>query len=266
MRLSGMAFGKAARVLAVIAAAASAGRSAVGQDRSSALWGVVRDTAGQPLPMVMVTVALQAERRAFTDSLGGFRLDAVPPGVHRVEFRRIGFVPAAFDVVVPPAPGRSVTVVLESLPLRLDTITVAGRVVYDGLARVGFYERQRQREIGLGTATFLGPEEIEARHALYTTQLLYGINGLHIVFVGSRPIPMGRTRQCVLATFVDGQEVELYEGRRGGPVGGIGLDLFIHPGAIRAIEVYPSGPGTPVQFQSTRAAGCGAIVIWTKVN
>jgi hypothetical protein len=48
------------------------------------------------------------------------------------------------------------------------------------------------------------------------------------------------------------------------PITGIGLDEFILPSSIAAMEIYPSGAATPLEFRA--ANGCGAIVIWTKVR
>lgn len=52
--------------------------------------GIVRDTAGSPLPGVEVSIP-GLHRRAFTGSDGAFRFDTVPAGVHEVRARKIGF-------------------------------------------------------------------------------------------------------------------------------------------------------------------------------
>jgi len=48
------------------------------------------------------------------------------------------------------------------------------------------------------------------------------------------------------------------------PVTDLGLDAFLEPRTIAAMEIYPSGPNTPIEFRTTNE--CGAIVIWTKVG
>lgn len=271
-------------VAAGLAVAASAVEPAAGQEppsRTGTLAGVVQDTTGQPLALVEVTVALEIPRTVRTDSAGAFRLADLPPGVHRVSFRRIGFVPAAWDLTVPAGSARTVTVLLESQPPLLDTVVVTAPEVSPGLARVGFYDRKRQRDVGAGAGTFVTPEEVERLRLLpRTTYLLEAAARVRLQSTeGGQLYPVGRSQvvisgalatgrilmgPCQMAVFIDGIEVDIGHYSGGGRGGG--LDDQIHPSNIRAIEVYHSGSTTPQQFMSTRRAGCGAIVIWSKAN
>ncbi len=253
--------------------------SAVGQERPTArgaLAGVVRDTSGLPLSLVVVTVALDTPRVALTDTAGTFRLDHLPTGLHRVSFRRIGFVQAAFFLVVPPGDGPRVTVELVAAPLRLDTITVTDSLVDSDLEAVGFYERERQARVGAGVGRFVTPEEMDRLRTLPRATHVVGAAGVRLLQAeqGLTLWPVGRANMilrgvrgsivmgpCQMAVFIDAIEVPIgtyYETGSGG-----GLDAYVHPSEIKAIEVYQSASGTPVQFQSTRNAMCGSIVIWT---
>ena len=241
------------------------------------LVGVVRDTGGQGLHLVSVVVGLDRPRTTLTDSLGNFRLEGLPAGVQSVLFRRIGFAPARFALLVPVDDSINVTVELTPTSIELRTLEVAGRAVYADLQLAGFYERERQARDGAGVGRFITPEEIEQLRSLGRTTRILETAGVRLL-QGDRQVywavgranmilrgDMGRllTGPCQMAAFVDGIEVDL--GRYFDQFNrSSGLDGLVHPGDIRAIEVYLSASGTPQQFQSVRNAQCGAIVIWTK--
>lgn len=261
--------------LALIMFSAATAESQTAAVALGMLRGVVRDTLGQSIDLVEVTAVLDGVRRTRTDSAGAFLFINLPLGLYEVFFRRLGFVPARFVLVVTAGSSPPVHVVLTPTTQLLDSVIVSGRSVSGALQHTGFYERQRQREVGAGTGTFITPEDIQARHALHTTQLLQDVRGLHLRaehtdFV----VPWGRSRVCIMAVFIDGIEISnIYNIRRSNVMGqntvtidGPGLNRFISPSDIKAIEVYESGSSTPLQFQSTKDAQCGSIVIWTKVD
>jgi len=93
--------------------------------------GGVADSAGRPLPGVVVLLVDSSERpttRALTDGAGRFRLAAPSPGTYRLRTLRIGYRPS---VSSPVALGAESTVeqeiVLVALPLHLDTVRVGDR-------------------------------------------------------------------------------------------------------------------------------------------
>ena len=261
------------------------------QPPASTITGTVVDTAGQPIEMVQVVVLPDTVTRVLTDSAGRFSLRDLEPGVHQVGFRRLGFVPAQFNVVVTAGEQR-IRVELVALTQRLDTVTVAAEAPRSpALERTGFYERLRQSRDGAGRGFFIGPEEIEARRAVFTTQLLGAVQGVNLRPDGPRDtgrimVPWGRSG-CVMAIFMDGVETRgIYTVLRGvlpdgSPprnaaearanaynvvVSGPGLDQTVRPSMIKAIEVYNSGAITPHEFISRFDTRCGSIVIWTRVD
>ena len=271
------------RALASIALLVMLAMPAVGQDRPArrgSLTGLVRDTSGQPLPLVLVTVALDTPRSGLTDSAGAYRLDGIPPGVHRVTFRRIGFVPAEFSLLVDPDVGQRVTIELVAASVPIDSILITGRIVYTELAVAGFYDRMRAAREGAGVGRFITPEEMDQLRAMPRTTHVIETAGVRLLQVerGLTLWPVGRsnmilegdprrllTGPCQMAVFVDGIEIDLGRYWRPDATSG-GLDAFVAPADIRAIEVYHSSSGTPLQFQSVRNAQCGSIVIWTKAG
>ena len=263
---------------------AAPGRSAA---QNATLIGTVVDTLRRPLDMVQVLVLPDTIVRVLTDSSGRFVLRDIRPGAHQVGFRRLGFAAAQFTVQVVPGE-QQIQVELWPLAQVLDTVTVAGTPERSlALVRVGFYERQRDAREGPGRGFFIGPAEIEARHAAFTTQLLGGVQGVNLRPDGPRDsgrilVPWGRNG-CVMAIFMDGMETQgIFTVLRGVKpdgtpsrdprdaynvvVTGPGLDQTVRPSMIKAIEVYNSGAITPHRFISRFDNRCGSIVIWTKVD
>jgi hypothetical protein len=66
---------------------------------SAQVVGVVVDSAGAPVPEVLVFVD-QGPGYVTTDAAGGFRLDSVNTGAHVLSFRRDGFAPRSFGLTV----------------------------------------------------------------------------------------------------------------------------------------------------------------------
>ena len=242
-----------------------------------ALAGTVRDTSGRPIVMVRVAVSADTSRTALTDTAGAYHIDRLPPGIHRVSFRRLGFVPAEFQLLVLSGDVRRATVELVPAPLILDTVTAVGASMHIPLERSGFYDRMRQRIEGAGVGRFVTPEEVESVRSLtksthmlesFGVRMIQAERGLSLWPVGAANMILGSGSgvramgPCQMALFIDGIEIDFGKYWEGGSVQG--MDAFIQPSEIRAIEIYQSASGTPLQFQSVRNAMCGSIVIWTK--
>jgi hypothetical protein len=125
-----------------------------------------------------------------------------------------------------------------------------------GLDRVGFSGRKR----GAAGGYFITPQMIENRKAAQFTDLLTTAPGIRIQGdMGHMYISSTRTvgRQGCVTVYVDGSQwQQLQPGD---------LDSFVRPEEAAAIEVYPAGAATPVEFQ-TSGQDCAAIVVWTKLN
>jgi iron complex outermembrane receptor protein len=80
----------------------------------------VRSESGTPLAEAEVRTS---GWQTLTDAQGMARL-TLPAGRHRLTVARIGFEPATIEVQVPPAREIRVTVTLEPVPYRLDSVTV----------------------------------------------------------------------------------------------------------------------------------------------
>jgi iron complex outermembrane receptor protein len=98
--------------------------SVVSMPLQPAVIGIVRDSAGSPLPNAQVIVA-SIGRVASTDRDGRFVLRALPPGHHHIQVLLIGYAPAHVDVDVPPSgPDVTVQVMMRPTALRLSSVQV----------------------------------------------------------------------------------------------------------------------------------------------
>lgn len=248
--------------------------------------GRVTDTLGTPLPECFVR--LEGARAAtLCDSVGRFRLPGLGHELTTFEVKRLGYVPGRFSVMV-LGDSMQVNIQLVPIALELPPITVTAEGLNPYLVERGFYRRMQEGE----TALFITPEELERLRPQRVTAVLRDRPGISIIWVdegGGELVPLLSGRNyCLLNVFVDGVEIvgiyQRSQGIRGGvstfsqvgqpgapPPGGsssvgqdLSLDAFILPHTIAAIEIYPSGPDTPIEFRT--ANQCGAIVIWTKVG
>ncbi|MBA3579050.1 MAG: TonB-dependent receptor [Gemmatimonadaceae bacterium] len=125
------------RALLVLAAvAASAASADPGRaDLAPSLGGVVRDTAGTPLPHAQVVI-IGLNRGTSTNPSGEFFFDAVTPGRYEVYATLIGYAPSRVAVVVPESSNDPVriTITLRATALQLPGIEItATRVATDPL-------------------------------------------------------------------------------------------------------------------------------------
>jgi outer membrane receptor for ferrienterochelin and colicins len=93
---------------------------AQGEPATGDVIATVRSESGTPLAEAEVRIE---SRQTLTDTRGVARL-SVPAGRHRLSVARIGFNPATLEVQVPSGREVSVTVKLDPVPYRLDSVTV----------------------------------------------------------------------------------------------------------------------------------------------
>jgi protocatechuate 3,4-dioxygenase beta subunit len=218
--------------------------------RRGVLTGRVLDKAGVPLSRVRVSVDGDTAF-AMSGSDGRFTLRNVRPGTRSIMARRLGFEPADAVVAIHSASPTDITVRLGDFVPVLDTVRITAPAVQIGLEKVGFTRRK-----SLGTGYYLTPEEINRRNALELPDLLTMAPMLRRQTVDGHQVIMGRPQGggngCV-NYIVDGV-----------PWTGGGIEDFIRPSEIGAIEVYSTG-FTPGQFMSA-IAQCETVAIWTKMK
>jgi hypothetical protein len=235
-----------------LAALLSFPSAAAAQARATII-GVVRDSAGAPVPEADVSIAaLRLLTR--TDDSGAFTLRRVQPGAPKIMVRRFGFRPRTLELTVRPGVVETVGVVLEPLPQELAGVLVTEREMRRQFAIDGFY---RRRARGTG-GVFVTREEIEGRHASRLSDVMRGMPGLRFVRTRSGSgirfmTSAGQRRDCVPDVWVDGMRAR-----------GMEVDDF-SVGDIEGVELYHGPSSTPLQFSSGAVKTCGTIVIWSRV-
>ncbi len=216
-------------------------------DQLAILAGTVTDSAGRPLPFA--TIVGDSGQTTLAQQDGSFRLTKLLPGPNAFLIRRIGFLPLAFEIEMPAA--STVNVHLRLLPagVELKPMLVEGKRVSPALAKTGFYDRQRQGLAGV----FFDPAEFERRALVQTTDILRGVPNVTVSKSSTNTYVYGRGQKC-MDVYIDGVPV----GRE------FDLSRNMPVEWVKAMEVYPSPAQTPPQF--SRQTGCGAVVVWTKVD
>jgi hypothetical protein len=221
------------------------------QRQTASLVGLVRDSAGHPIPGVEVRLK-GGTSLAYTDDAGGFRLGSLPIGPGNIAVRRLGFVPASVVVTLREGRTDSLVVAMTTLAASLPGVLVEDEYM-ERSHRIlaGFWERRAR-----GFGNFVTRDEIEKRDPHEFVDILRMTPSVNIqTRNGRKVIRFNRSpADCPPQYWVDGLRIE-----NGSP------DEF-NPEDVEALEVY-SGPATlPPQFgQRVWSHTCGAIVIWTRI-
>lgn len=191
-----------------------------------------------------------------TDAEGRFHLEAPDGGDYRLSATALGYRPTITGGVLELPEGSSMTVEfrLEAQPVEIGGITVDVEALADEprLVGNGFVRRSQG-----GFGRFVTPADIEASHAIDTSELLastgrvareYRMEGDRIVMRDTWG------RYCVPSVWVDGVKIDLHGDR---------LDTVVPLSVVYAMEVYRSGNEAPIEF-NTAQDGCGVILIWTR--
>jgi len=229
--------------------------------RPARFHGVVLD-ASTAKPVAGTRIAVVGTGRvAVSDSAGRFNLDSLPPGINRFVVFAQGFPRA--NLTLPFAAGEVMerTLELDSTSVDLDSAAaaaaaaqrVAGVTVTapEPLARryADFERRQRT-----GRGQYLTRAQIEKAGYNRLSDAMRQVRGTLVECGGGGGcfIRMARApRGCLPEYFVDGVENNSF-----------GLNTPIND--IEAIEVYTGAADVPGEFAG-RNAGCGVIVIWTRL-
>ena len=226
--------------------------SAAGTD-TAGVHGQVRSVEGAPIAGARVRVLADSVLRAaqgITADDGRFQILGLRPGLHVLEFRRLGFRPETLSVDVPTSVDGALVVPLTPLAVALPVIAVRE----EGAPRVGpFREFEAHRQRGFGN--FITRRDIDQRRAYRTTDLFRTVANLEVERDGSRSVVRMRGRHCDPLVWLD--RVPL--------VGGFPDLDAIAPNSIEGIEIYSGVSTVPPDLIGPReAGGCGVIVLWTR--
>lgn len=252
----------------------TAARAAHGQ---GSITGMVRDSAGNSI----VGAAVSIERipaRATSSATGAFTLRGLPAGLHLVQVRAFGFVPAVATTFL-AGETKHLEFVITRVPQSLDTVVVKGRTRIAGIGLTAFDERR-----ALGFGKFIGAEELRQNEHRKVSDMLASIPGVLLVKpkpcrTQQRPdekcdsnpnkrIAMrGRGQPCAMQVVLDGAIVFRGDGR---PVRDAEFDwegawdlTSTSVSELAGVEVYRSAAEVPTEYGGA-AAGCGVILLWTR--
>lgn len=247
--------------------------------------GVVTD-ASTTRPLAEATVHLWGTvETARTDSAGRFHLSNVWAGQHRLVIRRIGFQPAAFDLVVPD--GADAHLEPGQLAVRPASETLRPIVVVAELGFLEEFNRRRERTSG----SFLTREDFEKYSPTQVTDILRHLPNISVranphyrqegdyrqfVVEGRRALVrageppsfervlthdanplrtvLTETAECPVIFFVNGVYM--------GTSRDVEIDFSIITEDIEAVESYFGGQ-IPAQFNRL-GASCGVVAFWTR--
>jgi Carboxypeptidase regulatory-like domain len=243
-----------------------------------ALPRTLRVVSADGQPVVYANVSVEGGTTLITDQKGEVGLGVGQHQSLTVRVRRIGFTPW-FGKVDFPDTSSVLTVTLAHVAQQLGEVRVTGQKNPSSPFVQGFYDRWMQRQKGLLSATFIGPEELEFRHPGKITNMLRGLNG---VCIGPAVITNdgGRTKGlssqvyafsshsgslepnegcpiCPMAIVIDGQQQ--YPPSSPGVVS---IDAILNASDVMAIEVYERGGNMPISLQ-VNDTKCGVIAFWT---
>jgi len=234
-----------------IGAACLAATQLAAQSRPGAISGVVKDSAGTPIPDVEVT-AIKAVRVVRTDTAGRFLISSLPSGSLDFSFRRLSYSPVVLSVLIPAEDTTDVTV---TLGVSVQQLT--GVVVQEHAAQLRVLEAfETRRKQGIGH--FVTREQIEKRHPLLLSDMMRIIPGTTILTgengrTALRFARVGRSN-CPPQFFVDGMQVTGYS-----------ID-DMPPGDVEGVELYAGAAGLPPEFNRMRGTTiCGTVAIWTRI-
>jgi hypothetical protein len=272
----------AAMLLGARRASAQNAKSLSGADTSVAKRAVHRLRVLTPdsQPVIYANVSVNGGMPGITNERGEMVLGSNRIRNATVSVRRIGFTPW-FGRLDFPDTASVTTVTLTRLAQSLAQTRVTASMSPSSPFVQGFYDRWLDRQKGLLSGTFIGPEELEFRHPDLITSVLRGLNGVTIQkfeppssgsgnrFKPAEGGPMqliamsSGSPNCPMAIVVDGKQ------HYPDPVPGTSppvyvtfLDQVIPVSDVMAIEVYPRGGNMPISLQVDDNR-CGVIAFWT---
>jgi len=221
------------------------------QDQVSIVVAFVTDTAGRPLQGAEVQV-VGTSLRGSTDEAGRVALVAVPAGKVVLRVRRIGFAEQTIPISVTPGTLADGRYKLVPLPANLRNVVVrASELKPERYAKTGrfddFYRRRAE-----GNGTFFTREDIDARQAQKSEDLIRMATGVRIRYRGMTPY-IQFLRCETVNVYIDG--IRSHDAFR---------DYFaLSPLDIEAIEIYHGMATVPPEF-SPQPNDCAAVVVWTR--
>jgi hypothetical protein len=221
-------------------------------------------------PVVYANVSIEGGTTQITDEKGEVALGAGNTQALTLSVKRIGFTPW-FGSIDFRDTSSVFTVALTHVAQQLGEVRVTGQKNPSSPFVQGFYDRWLERQKGLLSATFIGPEELEFRHPGQISNVLRGLLGVRLVnFCPAMGcvdlVAMSSNMACSvpMAIIIDGQQQmpENVAPIGAPPVMAVLIDRLIAANDVMGIEVYARAGNMPLSLQ-VNDSRCGVIALWT---
>jgi carboxypeptidase family protein/TonB-dependent receptor-like protein len=213
------------------------------------LRGIVVDKNETPLASAELTISRDGQSVAVVRASeeGGFSFDSPRSGPIEVTTRRLGYKAQTITLDLDRRGDAEILrIVLETLPSEVAAVVVKG-----GGSRLDlFYQHRKENAFG----RFIDRDEIEKSRVRLTSDLFRTVPGASLR-ASRRYGNLIRLRGCQPVVWIDRV-----------PVRDVELDEVVTPEEVAGIEIYSSSSTTPPQFMDRSGRGCGAIVVWTRIN
>ena len=230
---------------------------ALAQRTGGTITGVVRDTAGKPVPAANVSLH-PGDRRTQSDSAGRFTIDGLGEDSYTVRARKFGYRADSWDVKLSKSGRVEVKLALESSPALLDTVKVsASQPCPTHSIRAFLCRRQR------GGGLFFDYNDIDDKEKTYVGELFSDVPDILVDFRINEhgPVYSLRSRRsgCINAV-VDGRPASM------------AYPIPETTGRLVALEIYTRPDSVPKELREflwpksgglTRTGRCTVIVYWT---
>ena len=252
------------------------------QETSCALSGTVVSRSMQAGALVDgASVSMpRIGKSVLSDSVGGFRLGAIPCGRHEVQIRKIGFTVWLDTVDLTQGQELKRLYTLVSVA-QLDTVRTKGDEIQYQSPRLQDFESRRKRNVG---GYFIGEADLRrVEHISIESTLRSRVPGLQFTYYRNIVAARGRSsnstgingsggdprinpddgrspRGCWIIVYLDGSLI--FDGV---PKSGALPPDFnqIMAMNLSGIEYYPRAGGMPLQFKTT-TTNCGTLLLWTR--
>jgi hypothetical protein len=215
------------------------------------LTGTISTADGTPIASARIRL-LGTSLTTIADGKGMFRIADIPPAAHKLDVRMLGYSP--LEQLVDVTAGATFHVKIILVPIPLEPLDVVERsALTPGL--IGFEERMAR-----GPGFFFDREAILRMQARQFTDILRRVPGLQV-----RPVS-GSYGNVSVQTRGSGCQVLFYMNGTVFPMPpDHPINNYVVPEDVVGVEVYSSSE-IPAQFNMSRHARCGVIVIWTRVG
>lgn len=236
---------------------------------------VLADSTERPIADAVVTVGATGSA-ARTDSLGRFAVVALPPGLHRIRVRAVGFEPLETTVTLRPGQRLEADLLLRAAPPALEAVSVTA----DATARTSVFRRDFEARRAFGIGRFLAGDDLLAnRDRSLSSVLRSRMPGLRAIRVGGKTalasgrgttsfralprgdmtdINQGAPPACYVQVIVN--DMVRFRSVPGAAL--LDIDQF-DPAFVEGIEYYTVSQAPP-EFNRGSSASCGTLVLWLR--